>query len=58
MEDMSKMSFFLPHQSSSIEEKNNTKRAKRNWTNDDEQSTDEKTSENYKSERRFDKYDK
>ena len=60
MEDMSKMSFFLPHQSSSTEEKNNTKRAKRGWTNkksisnfDDEQSTEEKTSENYNSERRL-----
>ena len=32
MEDMSKMSFFLPYQSST-EEKHNTQRAKRNWTN-------------------------
>ena len=60
MEDMSKMSFFLPHQSSSTEEKINTKRAKKGWTNkksisnfDDEQSTEEKTSENYNSERRL-----
>jgi len=63
MEDMSKMSFFLPHQSSCTEEKNNTKRAKRGWTNkksisnfDDEQSTEEKTSENYNSERRGSAY--
>lgn len=58
MEDMSKMSFFLPHQSNSTEEKNTTKRAKRSWANkrsnfEDEQSTEEKNSENYKSERRL-----
>merc|ERR1739848_602535 len=66
MEDMSKMSFFLPHQSSisSNEEKNTTKRAKRSWTSkrsilnlDDQLSTEEKTStENYKSERRGSAY--
>ena len=57
MQDMSKMSFFLPHQSSSTEEK--TKRAKRSWTSKrsilnltDEVSTEEKSSENYNSERR------
>ena len=60
MEDMSKMSFFLPHQSNSTEDKNTTSnRAKRSWANkrsnfDDEQSTEEKNSENYKSERRLD----
>ena len=60
MEDMSKMSFFLPHQnSSSIEETNTTKRAKRSWTSkrsilnqEEELSTEENTCENYKSERR------
>ena len=63
MEDMSKMSFFLPNQNSvsSNEEKNLTRRAKRSWTSkrsilnlDDQLSTEEKTTENYKSERRLD----
>ena len=63
MEDMSKMSFFLPNQNSvsSNEEKNPTRRAKRSWTSkrsilnlDDQLSTEEKTTENYKSERRLD----
>ena len=60
MEDMSKMSFFLPHQGNSIEETNTTKRAKRSWTSkrsilklEEELSTEEKTCENYKSERRL-----
>ena len=64
MEDMSKMSFFLPHQNStcSNEEKNTTKRAKRSWSSkrtilnlDDQLSTEEKTTENYNSERRLEK---
>ena len=64
MEDMSKLSFFLPHQSSnsSNEEKISPQRARRSWTSkrsilnlDDQLSTEEKTIENYNSERRLDK---